>query len=64
MEKNEIKTLRAALGLTQEAFAQRLGVAYLTVVRWEGGKFKPSRLAMEKINLIKNELEKKNVSGN
>lgn len=32
-----IKALRKRLGDTQEAFAQRLGVSYVSVNRWENG---------------------------
>ncbi len=59
MDKHEVKGLRAALNLTQEAFAHALGVTYMTVVRWEAGKFKPSHLAMEKIHLIRETLKEK-----
>lgn len=42
---NEVKELRKRLGLTQEAFAVRLGVSVMTVRRWESNKTKPSRMA-------------------
>ena len=44
-----IRQLRAALGLTQEQFAAKLGVTYSTVNRWENDKGKPSPLAMLRI---------------
>lgn len=33
-----IKAARAALGMTQDAFAAALGVAWTTVSRWETGR--------------------------
>lgn len=49
----EIKDIRNALNLSQEAFGHLLGVTGATVNRWERGAFKPSKLAMEKIKTIK-----------
>ncbi len=40
-----VKEVRAKLGLTQEDFAQELGVSYATVNRWENGQYKPSKMA-------------------
>jgi DNA-binding transcriptional regulator YiaG len=45
----EIKKLRKQLGLSQESFAQLVGVSFQTINRWERGIFKPSRLAVDKI---------------
>jgi putative transcriptional regulator len=36
-----IRAIREALGISQEAFARRVGVAYNTVNRWEKGKSLP-----------------------
>ena len=44
-----VKSLRAALNLTQEQFAAKLGVTVSTVNRWENGKGKPSPLARIRI---------------
>lgn len=41
--------LRQQLGLTQEQFAARLGVTFPTVNRWENRRAKPSRLALQSI---------------
>lgn len=38
--------LRGRLGLTQEKLAERLGVRFQTVNRWERGHAQPSPLAM------------------
>jgi type I restriction enzyme M protein len=32
-----LRSVRAALNLTQEQLAERLGVSFATVNRWEGG---------------------------
>ncbi|MDY7232834.1 helix-turn-helix domain-containing protein [Hyalangium rubrum] len=42
MTKEEIKKVRDGLGLTQEQFAQLLGVHTLTVSKWERGLLSPS----------------------
>lgn len=44
-----LRATRAALNLTQEQIAQRLGVSFATVNRWEGGGNKPQRAAQEAI---------------
>lgn len=44
-----LRATRAALNLTQEQLAERLGVAFATVNRWEGGGNRPQRAAQEAI---------------
>ena len=44
-----LRALRASLDLTQEQLAERLGVAFATVNRWEGGASKPQKAAQEAI---------------
>ncbi len=44
----KIRNVRTQLGLSQEELAQALGVSFTTVNRWENGKSKPSKLALEK----------------
>lgn len=46
MHNYEIKELRERLGLTQQAFAVKLGVAIYTVRRWETGVNNPSPMAL------------------
>ena len=46
--KEELKTKRLAMGLTQKEMAQRLGISYATVNRLEGGRFKPSADTLER----------------
>ena len=45
-----IKRVRQNSLLSQEAFAQALGVSFTTVNRWESGKSKPSYKAMKNID--------------
>ena len=40
-----LQTIRANLDLTQQQLADRLGVAFATVNRWEGGATKPQKAA-------------------
>jgi DNA-binding transcriptional regulator YiaG len=44
-----ILAMRQELGLTQEKFAAKLGVTYLTVNRWENNRTKPSPMALKLI---------------
>ena len=52
-----MRRLRRRLGLTQSRFAERLGVALLTVHRWEAGKSRPQRLALERLAALERELD-------
>lgn len=52
-----IKTLRKRLGLTQEKFAQRVGVTYSTVNHWENGKRVPQPFLIKRLLEIKAEIE-------
>ena len=45
----QIKRLRARLGLTQAALAEKLGVSFPTINRWENGKARPSQLSWTQI---------------
>ena len=44
-----LRAIRARLDLTQEQLAEKLGVAFATVNRWEGGVTKPQKAAREAI---------------
>ncbi len=44
-----LRTLRAKLALTQEQLAERLGVSFATVNRWEAGASKPQRAQAQAI---------------
>jgi len=57
LDKEAIKELRLKLGLSQEGLARKLGVSVLTVRRWEKGSFKPSPLALLRIEELIKELK-------
>ena len=44
-----LRTIRASLDLTQEQLAERIGVSFATVNRWEGGASRPQKAALEVI---------------
>ena len=48
----ELKKLRQQQGWSQEDLARKIGVSFATVNRWENSKTKPSRLAVEKIQVV------------
>jgi putative transcriptional regulator len=55
MKSSNIRVIRKDLNLTQEQFAEKIGVAFCTVNRWENNRYKPSRLALKQIKeLIQN----------
>ena len=47
-----IREMRAHLGLTQEQQALYLGVTYSSINRWENGRGNPSPLAIQKIEVM------------
>ena len=51
-----IKHLRQQLSLTQEQFAQKVGVTYSTVNHWENGKRTPHPYLIQRLLEIKKEL--------
>jgi len=53
----DIRKLRKRLNLTQEQLAQRLGVSFTTVNRWEKHKNDPSPLALRELE----EFEKREI---
>jgi putative transcriptional regulator len=52
-----IKELRERLGLTQEQFAQKVGVTYSTVNHWENGKRTPQPYLAQRLRELKEELD-------
>lgn len=58
----QIKRLRARLGLTQAALAERLGVSFPTINRWENGKSRPSQLSWSQILKLAGEEDTDRVS--
>ncbi len=49
---DRIKRMRSGLGLTQQALAERLGVSFATVNRWENGQTKPSQLSWNQLRQL------------
>jgi putative transcriptional regulator len=54
-----IKELRRRLRLTQEQFAQKVGVTYSTVNRWENGNRMPQPFLVRRLLELKEELDAK-----
>lgn len=52
MDRYDIKDARTKLGMTQEEFAERLGVTFASVNRWENGKAKPQRSRIKAIQSL------------
>lgn len=44
-----VRSVRARLQLTQSQLAERVGVSFATINRWENGQSKPTRLAWQQI---------------
>ena len=53
-----IRRLRTRLGLTQIRFAERMGVSFATVNRWENDQSKPSALAWTSILRVETTIAK------
>jgi transcriptional regulator with XRE-family HTH domain len=52
--KDRIKAVRQGMGLSQEAFAERLGYRRLSVTQWENGKRIPLDTDLERIAAVLN----------
>jgi len=57
-----IARLREGLGMTQEQFAQRVGVDKMTVARWEWGKMRPSAAAVKAIEKVRKQALRRGVT--
>lgn len=53
MTPEETKSLRQALGWSQEKLAREVGVSFCTVNRWERGRSSPSPMAVNMLNKLK-----------
>ena len=51
-KKEDIKQLRESLLLTQAEFAEKLGVSFETVNRWENGKHEPTMKMKRKLKKL------------
>ncbi len=54
---SRVKSVRERLDLTQVQLAERIGVSFATVNRWENGQTKPARLAWRQIRELEVGLE-------
>ena len=50
-----LRAIRAHLDLTQEQLAERLGVSFASINRWEGGAIRPQKAAQEAIAALASE---------
>lgn len=48
----DLKKIRKKLKLTQDQFAERIGVCRATENRWENNQTKPSKLALKEIRRL------------
>lgn len=55
-----VKELRERLGLTQEQFAQKIGVTYGSVNHWENGKRTPRPFLVRRLLEMKAKLDAEN----
>jgi len=51
----EIRALRTKCKMTQQQLADKLGVARITVIRWEAGDKRPSGLARNQLARLQNQ---------
>jgi DNA-binding transcriptional regulator YiaG len=51
-DSETIKLLRESMGLTQQQFADELGVRQQTVSEWEVGKYTPRRSMSKYLSLV------------
>lgn len=49
MTPEEIKALRKRVGMSQQSFAEVIGVSIHTIHSWEHGKCKPMPMALRKL---------------
>lgn len=55
MRSTDVKRLRLALGLTQAAFARRLGVSAVSVSGWERGRHRPVGMSLKRLRDVRAE---------
>jgi len=61
MTGEQVKAIRQGLGLSQEQFAQTLGVSYTTVNRWERGHTQPTGTALQMLMAFSRAGEQQNI---
>ncbi len=63
LRKHDVVRLRTRLGLSQEKFAQKLGVSVWTVSNWERGLSKPRGLSLRALERIAKPSRRRMVKG-
>ena len=58
-----VKRLRERLGVTQEQFAQAVGVTYSTVNQWENGRRRPQPYLQKRLKEMEQEYLKQDREG-
>ena len=58
LQMMDIKEIRKKLGLTQTQMAKKLGVAFVSVNRWENDWCKPSQLALKELQRLAKKVSK------
>lgn len=56
-----LRTVREALGVTQAAFARRLGYSTITIKKWESGARKPGQQAVRQLQKLIDHATRKGV---
>jgi len=56
-----LRSLREALGLTQQELARKIGVNKLTISRWERGELRPSAMSMRALRVLRDRSAKQGV---
>lgn len=59
MNGRKVREIRKKLGLTQEEFAAKLGVSFVTLNRWENHHNTPSALALQQLERLRDEAKKR-----
>ena len=52
IQKYDVVRLRGRLGLSQEKFAEKLGVSVSSVGKWETGQHKPTGLSLRALERL------------
>jgi DNA-binding transcriptional regulator YiaG len=58
MPSPSVKSLRAKLGMTQQAFASLLGLSFVSVNKWENGGSTPTGLSAVLLSLLESALRR------
>jgi DNA-binding transcriptional regulator YiaG len=59
MNGGDVRALREALGLTQAEMGAALKMSPLSVLRWENGQARPSRLARRALERLKRRIARR-----